>query len=162
MLFRSERFFREAESAGNLTHPNIIRIFDAGEDLDVSYIAMELLDGHDLADYCLKDNLLPMQTVTDMIIKCADALDYAHLQGVIHRDIKPANLLLSKAGEIKLVDFGIAVSDEDADEGLTREGMTLGTPSYMAPEQFQNTKNVDRRAVIYSLGVLAYEMLTAK
>ncbi|MBI5202712.1 MAG: CHASE2 domain-containing protein, partial [Elusimicrobia bacterium] len=103
-----ERFFREAESAGTLNHPNIVRIFDAGEESDISYIAMELLDGHDLVKYAQKDQLLPMETAMEYVALVADALDYAHAQGIVHRDIKPANVMLLKDGTVRVADFGIA------------------------------------------------------
>ncbi|MCB4792688.1 MAG: serine/threonine-protein kinase [Elusimicrobia bacterium] len=151
-----ERFFREAESAGNLNHPNIIKIFDAGEDNEISYIAMELLDGVDLKKYTEKNTLLPRQTVIDYVIKCADALDYAHQQGIIHRDIKPGNIMLLKDGTIRIADFGIA---RITSSSKTQTGTVLGTPSYMSPEQLAG-KKVDGRSDLFSLGVVLYELLT--
>jgi serine/threonine-protein kinase len=151
-----ERFFREAESAGNLNHPNIIKIFDAGEDNEISYIAMELLDGVDLKKYTDKNTLLPMATVLDYMVKCADALDYAHQQGIIHRDIKPGNIMLLKDGTIRIADFGIA---RITSSSKTQTGTVLGTPSYMSPEQLAG-KKVDGRSDLFSLGVVLYEMLT--
>jgi len=153
-----ERFFREAESAGNLSHPNIIRIFDAGEDMDLSYIAMELLDGDDLKSKCEKSKLLSMKDVLDLVAKVANALDYAHQQGVVHRDIKPANIMLLKDGSIRVTDFGIA---RILSSSKTQTGTVLGTPSYMSPESVAG-KKVDGRADIFSLGVLLYEMLTGE
>ncbi len=153
-----ERFFREAESAGNLSHPNIIRIYDAGEDYDVSYIAMELLDGDDLKKNCEKGKLLPMKEVLDIVAKVADALDYAHQQGVVHRDIKPANIMMLKNGTIRVTDFGIA---RILSSSKTQTGTVLGTPSYMSPESVAG-KKVDGRADIFSLGVVLYEMLTGE
>ncbi|MFA5858940.1 MAG: serine/threonine-protein kinase [Elusimicrobiota bacterium] len=153
-----ERFFREAESAGKLSHPNIIRVFDAGDDMDVSYIAMELLDGSDFKQYCEKDKLLPIPEVIDIIIKVADALDYAHAEGVIHRDIKPANIMTLKAGGIRVTDFGIARITASS---KTQTGTVLGTPSYMSPEQISG-KKVDGRSDLFSLGVMFYEMLVGK
>jgi len=152
------RFFREAESAGNLTHPNIIRIFDAGEDYDIAYIAMELLEGEDLKKYCSKDNLMPIKKVVDIMLKVTDALDYAHQQGVVHRDIKPANIMELKDGTIRITDFGIA---RIVSSSQTQTGTVLGTPSYMAPEQVAG-KKVDGRADIFSLGVTFYELLTGE
>jgi serine/threonine-protein kinase len=153
-----ERFFREAESAGALTHPNIIRIYDAGEDYDVSYIAMELLDGVDLKKWCEKSNLFPVKDVLDIAAKVADALDFAHLQGVVHRDIKPANIMMLKDGTMRVTDFGIA---RIMSSSKTQTGTVLGTPSYMSPEQISG-KKVDGRSDIYSLGVVLYEMLTGE
>ncbi|MEN8251917.1 MAG: serine/threonine-protein kinase, partial [Bacteroidota bacterium] len=104
-----ERFFREAETAGRLNHPNIVTIYDVGEDQDMSYIAMDYLKGIDLLGYSKQDTLLPALEVMDVIIKVADALDYAHLQKVVHRDIKPANIIYDKeTGVLKVTDFGVA------------------------------------------------------
>ncbi|MBU2567342.1 MAG: CHASE2 domain-containing protein, partial [Elusimicrobia bacterium] len=153
-----QRFFREAESAGKLAHPNIIRIFDAGEDYDVSYIAMELLEGGDLKDFCAKDKLLPIRDAVNYVIKVADALDYAHQQGVVHRDIKPANIMHLKDGSIRVTDFGIA---RIMASSKTQTGTVLGTPSYMSPEQISG-KKVDGRADLFSLGVVLYELLTGE
>jgi serine/threonine-protein kinase len=153
-----ERFFREAESAGNLTHPNIIRIFDAGEDQEVAYIAMELLEGEDLKKYSEKENLLPFEQVIDLVIKVADGLDYAHKQGVVHRDIKPGNIMLLKDGTLRITDFGIARIQATS---KTATGAVLGTPAYMSPEQV-NGKKADGRADIFSLGVMLYEMITGQ
>jgi serine/threonine-protein kinase len=158
----NERFKREARILMDFRHDGVVDMYDHFKLGSSYYIVLEFVDGSSLEDVIKRQRYLDNGTAAYILYYTAIALHYAHEKKVVHRDIKPANLLLSKAGDIKLVDFGIAVSDEDADEGLTREGMTLGTPSYMAPEQFQNTKNVDRRADIYSLGVLAYEMLTGK
>lgn len=153
-----ERFFREAESAGRLSHPNIIKIFDAGEDQEVAYIAMELLDGIDLKEYCEKSKLLPRDRVLELLAQIADALDYAHEQGVVHRDIKPANIMLLKDGAVRVTDFGIA---RIAASSKTQTGTILGTPSYMSPEQIAGAK-ADGRADIFSLGVIMFEMLTGE
>ncbi len=152
------RFFREAESAGNLNHPNIVRIFDAGEENEIAYIAMELLEGHDLKRYCDKTALLPLETVIDYCAKTADGLDYAHRAGVIHRDIKPANIMLLKDGTLRITDFGIA---RIAASSKTATGTVMGTPSYMSPEQVSG-KKVDGRADLWSLGVMLYEMATGE
>jgi serine/threonine-protein kinase len=151
-----ERFFREAESAGRLIHPNIVTIYDAGDDGDISYIAMELLNGTDLKDFNQKGKLLPAKDVLETIAKVADALDYAHSQGVVHRDIKPANIMRLNDGRIKVADFGIA---RIASQSKTATGTVMGTPSYMAPEQLAG-KKVDGRADLFSLGVTLYELLT--
>ncbi len=153
-----DRFFREAESAGSLTHPNIIRIFDAGEDQEVAYIAMELLDGEDLKKYTEKSTLLPEKRALEIITQVAFGLDYAHKQGVVHRDIKPANIMLLKDGTLRITDFGIARIQASS---KTATGAVLGTPAYMSPEQV-NGKKVDGRADIFSLGVTLYEMLTGE
>jgi len=153
-----ERFFREAESAGRLVHPNIVTIYDAGDDGDISYIAMELLNGRDLKDYTSKATLLSIPEVIDIVARVSDALDYAHAQGVVHRDIKPANIMRLNDGTIKVTDFGIA---RITSQSKTATGTVMGTPSYMAPEQLAG-KKVDGRADLFSLGVMLYEMLTAE
>jgi serine/threonine-protein kinase len=153
-----ERFFREAESAGNLSHPNIVKIYDAGEDQDMAYIAMELMQGEDLKKYTVKESLLPIPKVVDFIAKVADALDYAHQQGITHRDIKPANIMLLSDGTIRVADFGIARIQGSS---KTATGTVLGTPSYMSPEQIAG-KKVDGRSDIFSLGVTLFELLTGE
>jgi len=152
-----ERFFREAESAGRLNHPDIVTVYDAGEEHDVAYIAMEFLTGTHLNQHTRSEGLLPAAEVTALCARVADALAYAHQQGVVHRDIKPANVMYnSSTGEIKITDFGIA---RITDASRTKTGVVLGTPSYMAPEQLSG-KNVTGRSDIYSLGVTLYQLLT--
>jgi len=152
-----ERFFREAETAGRLSHPNIVTIYDAGEEHDLAYIAMEFLKGADLAPYCKAGNLLDMKLVISIIIRSADALDFAHKQNVVHRDIKPANLMYEPESDtLKITDFGIA---RITDSSKTKTGMVLGTPSYMSPEQLAG-KKVDGRSDLFSLGVMCYQLLT--
>jgi len=151
------RFFREAETAGRLTHPNIVTIFDAGEEHDLAYIAMEFLKGKDLVPFTKKDALLPVTTSMDLVAKAADALSYAHAQNVVHRDIKPANIMYEPvSGSMKITDFGIA---RITDSSRTKTGMVLGTPSYMSPEQLSG-KKVDGRSDLFSLGVMLYQMVT--
>ena len=152
------RFFREAEAAGKLSHPNIVTIFDVGEDYDLAYMAMELLDGSDLTKYCQKENLLSVTDVMKVISSVAHALDYAHINGVVHRDIKPANIMILKNGEVKVTDFGIA---RVMTSSKTQTGVVLGTPSYMSPEQIAGQK-VDGRSDLFSLGVVFYELLTGE
>ncbi|NLR75221.1 CHASE2 domain-containing serine/threonine-protein kinase [Leeia aquatica] len=150
------RFFREAETAGRLNHPNIVTIYDAGEEHDLAYIAMEFLKGKDLADQIKPDHLLPMPTVMQIIAKVADALNYAHSQSVVHRDIKPANIMYEPDQHtVKVTDFGIA---RITDSSRTKTGMVLGTPSYMSPEQLSG-KKIDGRSDLFSLGVTLYQML---
>ena len=153
-----DRFFREAESAGRLNHPHIVNIYDAGEDQDIHYIAMELLDGADLKPWCAKGATHPMEQVVSLIADVADALDYAHQNNIVHRDIKPANLMILKNGVVKVTDFGIA---RITDQSKTATGTVLGTPSYMSPEQLAG-KKVDGRSDIFSLGVCLYELLTGE
>ncbi len=153
-----ERFFREAESAGRLSHPHIVTIFDTGEDQDMCYIAMELLDGRDLKDWTVKDHLMPMRQLVEYIAQVADALDYAHKADIVHRDIKPANIMLLKNGVIKVTDFGIA---RITTSSRTATGTVMGTPSYMSPEQLSG-KKVDGRSDLFSLGATLYELLTGE
>jgi len=153
-----ERFFREAELAGKLSHPGIVAIYDVGEDYDLTYMAMEFLDGEDLEKYCRKESLLPFRKVLDIIAETADALEYAHNNGVIHRDIKPANIMLLKNKRIKVTDFGIAKSMSSS---KTRSGIILGTPNYMSPEQIMARK-IDARSDIFSLGVVFFQLLTGE
>lgn len=153
-----KRFFHEAEAAGRLSHPNIVTMYDAGEDYDVAYLAMELLTGHDLTEYCKKENLLPVDEVVRIVSQVADALDYAHKSGVVHRDIKPANIMRLDNGDIKVTDFGIA---RVVTSSRTQTGVVLGTPSYMSPEQITGSK-VDGRSDIFSLGVVFFELLTGE
>ena len=149
------RFFREAETAGMLNHPNIVTIFDAGDEHDLAYIAMEFLDGADLSPYTKKGKLFPASATMKICGKVAEALDYAQSQNVVHRDIKPANIMLLKDKSIKVTDFGIARITASS---KTKTGVVLGTPSYMSPEQLSG-KHVDGRSDLFSLGVMMYEML---
>ncbi|MDH3219299.1 MAG: serine/threonine-protein kinase [Gammaproteobacteria bacterium] len=152
-----ERFFREAETAGRLNHPCIVTIYDAGEEHDLAYIAMEFLKGHDLARYCKPDNLLDARKVISIVARAAEGLDFAHKQNVVHRDIKPANIMYEPESDtIKITDFGIA---RITDSSKTKTGMVLGTPSYMSPEQLAG-KKVDGRSDLFSLGVMLYQMLS--
>lgn len=150
-----ERFFREAESAGRLSHPNIVAIYDAGEESDLAYIAMELLKGYDLDAHIKPGELLPLETVLEIVRACALALDYAHSQNVVHRDIKPSNIMYDPdSGGVKITDFGIA---RITDSSKTRTGTVLGTPNYMSPEQCMG-KRVDGRSDLFSLGVVLYQL----
>lgn len=154
-----DRFFREAETAGRLSHPNIVTIYDAGEEHDLAYIAMEFLQGKDLTHYIIGGELLPVDWVLDIVAHVADALDYAHKQEIVHRDIKPANIMYSEADDtVKVTDFGIA---RIVASSRTKTGVVLGTPSYMSPEQLAG-KHVDGRSDLFSLGVTMYELLTGE
>ena len=153
------RFFREAETAGRLNHPNIVTMYDAGEEHDLAYIAMEFLKGRDLASRTKADNLLPLSKVLGIFSKVADALDYAHKQNVVHRDIKPANIMYDPETDTpKLTDFGIA---RITDSSKTKTGMVLGTPSFMSPEQLTG-KKIDGASDLFSLGVSLYQMACGK
>lgn len=154
-----QRFFREAETAGRLQHRDIVTIYDAGEDQDLAYIAMEFLKGHDLQRHTQASQLLPVPVVLRIGARVADALAYAHSQGVIHRDVKPANVMLHlPTGAVKVTDFGIA---RITDASRTRTGMVLGTPSFMSPEHLAGQR-VDGRTDLYSLGVMLFQLLTGQ
>jgi hypothetical protein len=152
----SQRFLREAQAAGKLVHPNIVTIFDVGEEEGVSFIAMEFIEGETLERYTRPEGLLPLRRVQEIITQAASALDYAHQHYVIHRDIKPANLMLHKSGVVKVTDYGLA---KNPSASLTQAGVLLGTPSYMSPEQIQGHE-LDGRSDLFSLGVVLYELLT--
>lgn len=150
-----ERFFREAETAGRLNHPHIVTMYDAGEEHDLAYIAMEFLKGRDLVPYTKPDALLPLEKTLSIIARVADALDYAHQNNVVHRDIKPGNIMYEpESDQVKVTDFGIA---RITDSSKTKTGMVLGTPSYMSPEQLVG-KKIDGRSDLFSLGVTLYQM----
>ncbi len=152
-----ERFFKEAETAGRLNHPNIVTVYDAGSEHDLAYIAMEFLPGEELTPYTKKDNLLPLQEVFDILIDACKALAYANENNVVHRDIKPANIMYHREKKkVVLTDFGIA---RVTDASKTKTGTILGTPSYMSPEQFRGEKS-DGRADIFSLGVMSFQLVT--
>ncbi|HEX7183265.1 MAG TPA: serine/threonine-protein kinase [Thermoanaerobaculia bacterium] len=152
------RFIREAQSAGILSHPNIVTIHDVVEESEegLAFIAMEYVRGTNLKSLLQGDQPLSLSFVGDVIAQVAEALDYAHSHRVIHRDVKPANILITADNRVKITDFGIARLDTS---NLTQEGQLLGTPNYMAPEQIQG-KEVDHRADLFALGVVLYEMLT--
>src|SRR6266436_8088519 len=152
----SQRFLREAQAAGKLLHPNIVTIFDVGEEAGVSFIAMEFIEGETLEKYTKPESLLSLRRVQEIVEQAASALDYAHLNHVIHRDIKPANLMLLKGGVLKVTDYGLA---KNPSANLTQAGVLLGTPSYMSPEQIQGHE-LDGRSDLFSLGVVLYELLT--
>jgi len=153
-----ERFFREAQAAGGLNHPNILTIYDSGEEMDVAWIAMEFLAGKGLESFCKRGDLLSWSRVLEICAKVADALDYAHKHGIVHRDVKPANIMLLENGEVKVTDFGIA---RVVSSSQTKTGVVLGTPSHMSPEQIAG-KKVDGRSDLFSLGVVLYELLTGE
>jgi serine/threonine-protein kinase len=153
------RFFREAETAGRLNHPNIVTIYDVGEERGLAYIAMEYLKGRHLSDYAKPDTLMEPRKVLEVIGRTAEALGFAHKQQVVHRDIKPANLMYDPATDIlKITDFGIA---RLSDSGSTRTGIVLGTPSFMSPEQLEG-RTVTGRSDLFSLGVSLFQLLTGQ
>jgi hypothetical protein len=153
------RFFREAETAGRLNHPNIVTIYDVGEERGLAYIAMEYLKGRHLSDYAKSNNLLEPRKVLEIISRTADALGFAHKQQVVHRDIKPANLMYDPSTDVlKITDFGIA---RLSGAGSTRTGIVLGTPSFMSPEQLEG-RTVTGHSDLFSLGVSLFQLLTGQ
>jgi len=154
----AERFKKEAKILLDLQSPYIVHLFDYFTEGGYRYMVEELVDGMALDKLIQKQVVLPSPIAMLIIQDACYALKYAHSKNIVHRDIKPGNILISKRGEIKLADFGIA-SDKD-DEEITKDGVALGTPAYMPPEQFENSATVDNRADIYALGIMLYEMLT--
>jgi predicted Ser/Thr protein kinase len=158
-----ERFEREARALARLSHPNIVAVHDFGQADGVPFFIMEFVDGLNLRQLQQAGRLAPREAL-QIIPQICDALQFAHDEGVVHRDIKPENLLLDRKGRVKIADFGLAkilgVTGEQLH--LTREGQTMGTPHYMAPEQVEHPREVDHRADIYSLGVVFYELLTGE
>src|SRR6185503_4393670 len=154
------RFYHEAQVAGRLNHPHIVTIYDVGEKGagEDAYIAMEYVTGTNLHDLLAGGGRLPLAQVADVMERLAQALDYAHENGVVHRDIKPANILLTENGQPKILDFGIA---RLVAGGLTRPGKFFGTPNYMSPEQVIGGE-VDGRSDEFSLGVILYQLLTGE
>lgn len=186
----AERFEREGKLLARLSHPNIVAVYDfgqteinvPGEEKPVSfyYLMMEFIDGVDLR-HAMREERFSAEQALAIVPKICDALQYAHEEGVLHRDIKPENILLDVKGRVKIADFGIAsvirgtedeqtdtnevnffANTENNDEKLTLEGQIIGTPNYMAPEQFEGAEMVDARADVYSLGVVFYELLTGE
>jgi len=154
-----ERFMREARAAGQLEHPDILRILETGESGADAWIVMEYVQGHDLSHFSRAGQLLPVSEALQVGARLARALAHAHEQGVVHRDIKPANVMYDRdKGQLKIMDFGIA---RIADGSRTRTGLVLGTPSFMSPEQLAGL-TVDGRSDLYSLAVLLYQLLTGR
>jgi serine/threonine-protein kinase len=154
-----KNFLREAEIAGQLSHPNIVTIFDVGETEGISYIAMEYLKGRHLSEFAAPERLLPPHVVLELLSRTAEALDYAHSQNIVHRDIKPANIMYDSVSDgLKITDFGIA---RLIDVGRTRTGIVLGTPAFMSPEQLEG-KNVNGHTDLFALGVSLYQLLTGQ
>ena len=157
-----ERFRREATAAANLSHPNIVAVYDWGSAEGTYYIVMEYIEGHSLAELLRSGGPLAPERAAEIAMDVAEALGFAHSNGVIHRDVKPSNVLLSPDGQVKVTDFGIAiVAFGGAESNLTQTGAVMGTATYFSPEQAQG-KSLDHRSDLYSLGVLLYEMLCGR
>lgn len=153
------RFYQEAQAAGGLNHPNIVTVYDIGKSGTVAYMAMEFLEGDELAALLARGTALPVMRAVNIAMQVADGLAYAHEHDVIHRDIKPANIMITNAGLAKITDFGIARMR--AAKVMTQTGVVLGSPKYMSPEQVLG-KRAEARSDIFSLGAVLYEMLTGK
>jgi serine/threonine-protein kinase len=152
------RFQREAQAAGVLSHPNIVNVFDYGEDGGMLYLIMEYLEGKSLEKLVEEQGMLPIQTIIPMYDQVCSALDHAHQHNVVHRDIKPANIMILDNGLVKVTDFGIA---KMLSMGMTQAGQVLGTPNYMSPEQVKG-RQVDGRSDIFSLGIILYDLVTGE
>src|SRR6201984_2707752 len=159
------RFRREAQSAASLNHPSIVAVYDTGEDIvggtPIPYIVMEFVDGRTLRDLLRDDRrLLPERAaeITDGVLR---ALDYSHRNGIVHRDIKPGNVMLTRAGQVKVMDFGIARAVSDAQATMTQTAQVIGTAQYLSPEQARGERG-DARRDLYSTGRLLYELLTGR
>src|ERR1700730_12197027 len=150
-----QRFYREAQSAGGLQHPNIVTIYDMGDEGGMPFIAMELVEGERLEQVIARRTTLPVSLKLVYVLQACLAFDYAHKRGIVHRDIKPANVMISKEGTVKVVDFGIARVLESS---KTQTGMVIGTFAYMSPEQYYG-EHADERSDIWSFGVLLFELL---
>jgi serine/threonine-protein kinase len=150
------RFFREARSAGQLSHKNIVTIYDLGEEGGKAYMAMEFLDGEDLKHSIGRRDKMPLERKLEWMMEILEGLAHAHNKQVIHRDIKPGNIHITRSGQVKILDFGLArVSSSD----ITKTGSVMGTPNYMSPEQIRS-EGVDHRSDIFSAGATFYELLT--
>lgn len=152
------RFQREAQAAGVLAHPNIVTVYDFGEDNGVLYLAMEYLEGKSIQQLVEKHTVMPIETIVPLYEQVCSALDHAHQHRIVHRDIKPANIMILDSGLVKVTDFGIA---KMLSMGMTQAGQILGTPNYMSPEQVRG-RQIDGRSDIFSLGVILYELVTGE
>lgn len=154
------RFYREAKAMAKIDHPNVVKCFDVDEADGMHYVVMELIDGQSMQDWMKQLRTLTIPDAVLVTILCAEALKHAHGLNMVHRDIKPDNILVTRKGEVKVSDLGLAKSLDDEEMSLTQSGTGLGTPYYMAPEQARNAKHVDQRCDIYALGGTLYHFLT--
>jgi beta-lactam-binding protein with PASTA domain len=156
-----ERFRREAQAAANLNHPNIVGIYDWGQQNGTYFIVMEYIEGRSLAEIIRSEGALDPERAVEITADVAAALAFAHRNGLVHRDVKPGNVLVTPSGQVKVADFGIATAANAGDPNLTKTGLVMGTATYFSPEQAQG-KGVDPRSDLYSLGVVLYEMLAGE
>jgi len=147
------RFFREARSAGQLSHKNIVTIYDLGEEAGKAYMAMEFLDGEDIKQLITSGVRVPIESKVEYMIEVLEGLAHAHQKGIFHRDVKPGNIYITNSGQVKILDFGLA---RMASSDITKTGLVMGTPNYMSPEQI-NGSAVDHRSDIFSAGATFYE-----
>jgi len=160
-----QRFEREARAAAKLTHPNLIHVYDFGKSDKVHFITMEFVDGKTVYQLIRDMGKINPKKTLEIALKVAEALDYAFQNGIIHRDIKPENIMIDSIGEVKIADMGLAKEiggDKDEHGNITMMGERLGTPYYMSPEQIKETRSVDHRADIYSLGTTMFHMITGR
>ena len=153
-----DRLLREARSAGLLSHPSIVTIYDVGQESNMAYIAMEFVEGHTLEQLVREKGPLSGPQLIQVLRETAEALDHAHAQGIIHRDVKPANIMIAGSGAVKITDFGVA---KISSQNMTQADMILGTPSFMSPEQIEG-RPIDGRSDQFALAVIAYELLTGE
>src|SRR3990170_2625164 len=155
-----DRFRREAQAAANLSHPNIVSLYDYGSDGDANFIVMEFIDGKSLGDVIKDEGPLLPERAAEIAADVAKALERAHNAGLVHRDVKPNNIMLTSSGQTKVTDFGIVRAlGSDAEQQMTQTGMVIGTAAYLSPEQAQGNA-IDARSDVYALGIVLYEMLT--
>src|SRR4051812_14490371 len=161
-----ERFLREAQAAGRIQHRNVVDVFDVGQDGDLIYIVMELLEGKPLGDL-LRENTLDLQEVLQILVRAMEGVAAAHKEGIVHRDLKPDNIFVcvGQSGRLddrRVLDFGISKLEDDASKPLTRSGVMLGTPYYMAFEQINSQRDLDQRVDVYAMGVILYEAMAGQ
>ena len=157
-----DRFVREARAMARIDHPNAVKVYAAEADKGLNFVAIEYVDGQSMQDVMDSTQQLSVGDATNVILSCADALAHAHEMNLIHRDIKPDNILVTKKGDVKVADFGLAKALDDEDMSMTQSGTGLGTPLYMPPEQARDAKHVDQRTDIYALGCTFYYFLTGR
>lgn len=157
------RFHREAQTAGSLQHPNIVTIHDFGEDSGSHYIAMEFIEGKNLKEYMEEGHHFSEEEIINILVQTCEGLQHAHDRNIVHRDIKPDNISITSKGDVKITDFGIArMSSNNPMMSMTQDGTMLGTLGYISPEQLQDSRRVDHRADIFSLGAMMYELYTTQ